>query len=153
METPDDALGCFLSSSLDVLYLGDRRIEKLRMSEAVGSNGATPDALVPALDDSILVAAVVRSKDGAALPARYHCRTRGGQRAPIDEEEFRLLTLVDGNRTIAEIAGLLSTESAGSVAEKVIGGAATWLRGASGWRRQPVAVWQGTPVRRMRESG
>ena len=64
---------------------------------------------------------MVKSKDGAALPPRYHCRTRTGQRASIDEEEFRLLTLVDGKRTIAEIAGLLSTETAGSVAEKVMG--------------------------------
>jgi carbamoyltransferase len=121
VETPDDALGCFLSSSLDVLYLGDRRIEKLPVSEAVAGNGATPDTLIPTLNESILVAAVVRSKDGAALPARYHCRTRTGQRATIDEEEFRLLALVDGRRTIAEIAGLLSTETAGSVAEKVLG--------------------------------
>ena len=119
VETPDDALRCFLSSSLDVLYLGDRRIEKVRVSDALASDGAAVDSFVPTLSDSMLVAAVVKSKDGAALPARYHCQTRTGHRAPIEEDEFRLLTLVDGRRTIAELAELLESETPGSVAQRV----------------------------------
>ena len=120
VETPEDALGCFLSSNLDVLYLGDRRVEKLRVSEMLASNGTLPNVLVPALADSMLVAAVVRSEDGAALPARYHCQTRTGHRVTIDEGQFRFLSLVDGERTLAEIADLLAPESAAALTERVM---------------------------------
>jgi carbamoyltransferase len=120
VETPEDALGCLLSSNLDVLYLGDRRVEKLRLGELLGSNGTLPDTLVPTLGDSMLVAAVVRSEDGAALPARYHCQTRTGHRVSIDEAQFRFLSLVDGKRTLAEIADLLAPESAASLSERVM---------------------------------
>jgi carbamoyltransferase len=120
VETPEDALGCLLSSDLDVLYLGDRRVEKLRVSELLGSNGTLPDTLVPTLGDSMLVAAVARSEDGAALPARYHCQMRTGHRVSIDEAQFRFLGLVDGKRTLAEIADLLGAESVASVTERVM---------------------------------
>lgn len=120
VETPDDALGCLLSSNLDVLYLGDRRVEKLRARELLGSNGTPPDRLVPTLADSMLVAAVVRSEEGAALPAHYHCQTRGGHRVSVDEEQFRFLSLVDGKRTLAQIVDLLAPESAASLTERVM---------------------------------
>ena len=64
------------------LYLGDRRVEKLRLSEMVGGNGTLPDTLVPTLGDSMLVAAVMRSEDGAALPPRVAGRRRGRFRTP-----------------------------------------------------------------------
>jgi hypothetical protein len=86
----------------------------------LASNGTLPNALVPALADSMLVAAVVRSEDGAALPARYHCQTGTGHRVTIDEEQFRFLSLVDGKRTLAAIADLLAPESAAALTERVM---------------------------------
>jgi len=99
VETPGDALDCFLASNVDVLYLQGHRVTKVRATEA----GA---ALIPVLSPQLALELEVVSQAGAAGPARYLVRTRTGHRSPLTEAEFGLLRLVDRCRTVAEVAEL-----------------------------------------------
>jgi carbamoyltransferase len=101
VETPADALECFLASNFDVLYLQGRRVAKMRAADA-----SQPSALVPVLSPNLTLEIEVPTEAGVATPPRHLVRTRTGHRSPLSEDEFGLLRLVDRRRTIAELAEL-----------------------------------------------
>jgi carbamoyltransferase len=102
VETPDDALCCFLSCNLDVLYLDGLRISKLRLDDA-----AAPGRLVPLLNESVTIGSIARNRNGAATEPEYFCQTRTGHRTPVRALDYNLLLLVDGQRSVAAIARVL----------------------------------------------
>jgi carbamoyltransferase len=110
VETPADALECFLATNFDVLYLQGRRVSKVRAVDA-----SDPAGLVPVLSPNLTLETEVPTSRGAAGPARQLVRTRTGHRSILDRVEFELLTRVDRARTVAEIAGLAGVPTADAV--------------------------------------
>ena len=101
VETPDDAIRCFLSCNLDVLYLQGYRITKHLVE-----TDAAAQRLVPHLNDAVTIEATFGNDHGAAVGPSYCCRTRTGQRSAISAADFALLTAIDGSRCIADLAEL-----------------------------------------------
>ena len=106
VETPVDAIECFLASNFDVLYVGGRRIVKIRLDEE-----PAPGRLVPVLSPGLRLHYEVTTDKGAARTGEHLVQTRTGHRASITAHDFALLSQVNGRRTIDEIA------SAGSLAD------------------------------------
>ncbi len=108
VETPDDAIRCFLSCNLDVLYLGGFRITKHAIDTA-----HHPDWLVPSLNDSVSMGAVFGNEGGAAVGPTYHCQSRTGHRTTISADDYTLLSSIDTRRSIADIVSLNPDLTAG----------------------------------------
>jgi carbamoyltransferase len=102
VETPGDALDCFLASNLDVLYLEGRRITRASVATA-----ARPGDLVPVLNNGLSLGTVVSSSDGRAVPPEHHVQTRTGYRAAITADDLAFLRAVDGKSTVREIGDTL----------------------------------------------
>ena len=100
IETPSDALRCFLACNLDVLYL-----EGLKITKYVLGAG-TPGDVVPALVDGIELESVTQTASGAAVRTEHFARTRTGYRLSLSEGHFTLLRLVDAIRTLDQLASL-----------------------------------------------
>ncbi|MGB3444499.1 MAG: carbamoyltransferase C-terminal domain-containing protein [Actinophytocola sp.] len=113
IETPADALRCFLGCNLDVVYLDGRRINKIVLNAQSVEIAAS---YVPSLNDSVSVGSLVENEQGAAGPTRFFCQTRTGHRTAIGAEDHVFLCHVDLVRSIGEIA--VSTKL-GTVAEVV----------------------------------
>jgi carbamoyltransferase len=101
VESPDDAIRCFLSCNLDILYLNGLRITKWTAGSA-----PAPADLVPCFNDGVSVHATIENVDGAASAPSYYYQTRTGYRSPLTAEEFELLTLIDAQQSIAHLAEL-----------------------------------------------
>jgi carbamoyltransferase len=99
VETPDEAIECFLGSNIDVLYIEGRRLTKV-----VAATADRPGALVPRLNAGLTLGVVVATDDGRALEPRHHVQTRTGHRATLTPAEYDLLCAVDGAATVAELA-------------------------------------------------
>ena len=111
VETPSDALECFLASNFDVLYLQGRRVSKVRAAQA-----ADPAGLVPVLSPNLTLESEVPTSRGAVGPIRQLVRTRTGHRARLDGAEYDLMTRVDRKRSVADIAELAGVPTAEAVA-------------------------------------
>jgi carbamoyltransferase len=110
VETPDDAIECFLGCNLDVLYLGGFRITKYVVGTA-----DRPERLVAILSDSLSIWAVTDNESGAAVPQRYFCQTKTGHKTPISPDEYSLLTAVDAQRSLSDLATLQPGRATGDV--------------------------------------
>ncbi len=110
VETPSEALECFLASNFDVLYLQGRRVTKVRAADA-----ADPAGLVPVLSPNLTLETELPTSRGAVGSLRQLVRTRTGHRSQLDRVEFSLLAQVDRQRTVAEIAGLAGVPVAEAV--------------------------------------
>jgi len=109
VETPSDALECFLASNFDVLYLQGRRVTKVRAADA-----ADPAALVPVLSPNLTLETELPTSRGAVGSLQQLVRTRTGHRSQLAATEFSLLSLVDRQRTVAgigELAGVPTAEA------------------------------------------
>lgn len=102
VETPGDALQCFLGCNMDLLYMHDLRIEK-----AIIDSAEEWADLVPSLTESSSLGATLATRDGAALAPKYYWERRTGHRTPIGECEWEIAQLVDGRRTIGELAAMV----------------------------------------------
>jgi carbamoyltransferase len=101
VETPDDAIECFLSCNLDVLYLGGFRITK-----SIVGTADSPERLVPSLARSLSIWAVTDTKAGAAASPRYYCQKRTGHKTTISADEYAVLSGMDAQRSISNLAAL-----------------------------------------------
>lgn len=110
VETPSDALECFLASNFDVLYLQGRRVSKVR-----AANAADPAGLVPVLSPNLTLESEVPTSRGAAGSIRQLVRTRTGHRSRLDGDEYDLMTRVDRKRSVADIAELAGVPTAEAV--------------------------------------
>ncbi|KWV34147.1 carbamoyltransferase family protein [Micromonospora rifamycinica] len=102
VETPDDALECFLGCNLDVLYLDGHRITKY-----VARTAEHPERLVPRLATSLTIRATVGNDGGAATEPRYQCQKKTGHLTTLSAEEYAVLSLMDTRRSIADLAAAL----------------------------------------------
>ena len=111
VETPADALECFLASNFDVLYLQGRRVTKLRAADA-----SDPAGLVPVLSPNLTLETELPTNRGAVGSIRHLVRTRTGHRRQLEPAEFDLLAHVDRQRSVAEIAALTGLPAAEAAA-------------------------------------
>lgn len=111
VETPTDALRCFLSCNLDVLYMDDYRITK-----AVPGDCAAED-LIPYVNEGVSFRSRAETRAGAALEPRYSYRTRTGYEGDLRREEYELLLFIDANRSVAELQQLARSDGSRCDAE------------------------------------
>lgn len=98
VETPTEAIECFLSTNIDVLYLEGRRATKTRIASA-----ARPSELVPFLNEGLSLLRQSEAVAGTASEPQYFVQTRTGHRQPLSAFEHALLESIDGIRTIGQI--------------------------------------------------
>lgn len=96
VETPQDALRCFLGSGIDVLYLGSYRICKLTLDEHAEADRLR---LIPYLNDKLTLLTEDQADNGKWAKRRTIVQTRTGYRLPLEGSLLRLLELVDGQST------------------------------------------------------
>jgi carbamoyltransferase len=99
VETPADAIECFLFSSFEVLYIEGRRLVKVH-TQTDDQQGT----LVPVLAGGLALEKQTPTRDGIALPAVHFVRSRTGHRAPLSALLHELLASVDGHRCVDELA-------------------------------------------------
>lgn len=97
VETPYDALACFLSSGIDILYLGSYRICKLTLDQYADA-GKLP-YLIPCLNDKLSILTETWADKGKWAKKSAIIQTRTGYRLPIDEPKSILLEMIDGQTT------------------------------------------------------
>jgi carbamoyltransferase len=100
VETPEDALACFLGTNIDLLYVEGRRLEKPVLdAEAVDAD------LVPHPNPGVAVnSKVAWSTDRWSLEGP-EALTRTGDRVQISEIEASVLRRVDGLASVGELTG------------------------------------------------
>lgn len=100
VETPAEALECFLSSNLEVLYLQGMRVTKAvdDLDEPLGLQRT-----VPRVNAGVRVE-VVHEPSGSGWRAKHYVVTRVGRHIPTSPGVCAVLTAVDGARTIAELS-------------------------------------------------
>jgi carbamoyltransferase len=99
VETPEDALRCFLGTNIDLLFLEGRRLEKAVL------NAAAPDGdLIPRASRAIAVETTTAWSDGSWVRAEPVVRTRTGSGAQLSDLEARVLLRVDGRSTVRQLA-------------------------------------------------
>jgi carbamoyltransferase len=107
IETPEEALRCFLSSNMDVLYLHNYRVTKITIK-----NSDNFRRLTPVLNDELSIGSSMDARDGQWTPELWYVQTRTGYKIQINQTEFAILRLVNGERSIDEINDGLSEKLA-----------------------------------------
>ena len=112
VETPEDAIRCFLGANIDLLYVEGRRLEKPRLEVGGIGTGTRLETepggagLVPVPNEGI---AVERSRawrpDGWASGRSAARRPSTARRVVLDDLEAAVLLRLDGRTSIAELVG------------------------------------------------
>jgi carbamoyltransferase len=97
VESPQDALACFLGSGIDFLYIGSYRISKFTVSES-GNLDYSLD-LIPYLNDDLTLIKESGSDKGRSRQDRLLVRMRTGHHMLLEAPLFKLLEAVDGRST------------------------------------------------------
>jgi carbamoyltransferase len=116
VETPADAIRCFLSCNLDVLYLPGYRLTKYTIEAGVDAT-----ALVPCLTDDVTLSVTYASEGGAAVGPNHHWQSRTGHRTALAADDFALLSAIDARRTIGELAAMSSKGDVAEVTRAIAG--------------------------------
>lgn len=114
VETPGDAMDCFLMCNIDTLYVEGYRVVKTVLADA-----DSPEWLVPRLGVHLSLEISVASARGVARPPTYWARSRTGHQRPVSRERFDLLCAVDGTSSVAMIAKACGREHRDVVADFV----------------------------------
>lgn len=97
VETPSDALACFLGSGIDILYLGTYRISKVILDENCETDSL--QKLTPCLNDKLSLITENLANDGKWVGNRIIIRTRTGYHLPLEEPLLRVLEFINGQKT------------------------------------------------------
>lgn len=97
VETPSDAIACFLSSGIDKLFLGQYLLRKLTLNETLRDDYLP--YLIPRLNDQLKLRIESQPKDGRWEKYRTAIITRTGYRLSLAGYLFDLLELIDGEST------------------------------------------------------
>lgn len=104
VETPDDAIRCFLASNLDALYLDGHRLTKHELGEHTGLD------LVPVLCEGVSLRTELASADGGLEAPLHAFRTRTGHVGPLEPHLFDVARRIDATQSIAQIGDELGGE-------------------------------------------
>jgi carbamoyltransferase len=101
VETPEDAIRCFLGTNIDLLYLEGMRLEK----PTLDGHKVEPD-LVPVPGDSIALERGSQWTSGGWSTKPPTVRRRHtGHLVPLEDRQCRVLLALDGRTTVGEIVG------------------------------------------------
>jgi carbamoyltransferase len=114
VESPDDAVRCFLSCNLDVLYLCG-----LRVTKALVADKTEDERLVPALAEGTSLEVAIPNVCGAVGAPSYSCITRTGHVTELTQNDFSVMAKVDGQKSFLELAQSLSFPPRSVVAQGV----------------------------------
>lgn len=103
VESPEDALTCFVSSGLEVLYLGPFRVEKTSLP----SDPKVAAFFVPLLNPGLSRSLQATAADGSWGKDAHSAISRTGHQIPLTADAWNLLSLIDGKRNLGQIADLL----------------------------------------------
>jgi len=103
VETPGEAIRCFLGSNIDVLYLHNYRVTKIAIK-----NLDNFKSLTPVLNNELSISSLMEAQNGKWAPEIRYVQTRTGYKFQINQTEFAVLRLINGERSIVEINDLLS---------------------------------------------
>jgi hypothetical protein len=105
VETPADAIRCFLASNIHVLYLQGYRITKINISEATDWH-----ELTPVLNDGVSITTVAVAHSGRWTPDAQYITSRTGHKLRTTDTENQVLGKVNGERSVWDIGMLLGRE-------------------------------------------
>ena len=103
VETPLDALRCFLSSNMDAVYFGNYRVTKIFLGDVENVSQFTP-----VINDGLTLSNSMEERKGRWISEVWYIQKRNGHRVQVCSLEFAALRLIDGKRSIAEINNCLS---------------------------------------------
>jgi carbamoyltransferase len=111
VESPIDALRCFLSTGIDILYIEKYRITKTVIDFYRGFSNIKN--LIPCINEcqSINSFAKFNSDIGKFCKERFTIETRTGFKMSINRDEYRVLVNIDGKCTLEEIKYKLLSEA------------------------------------------
>jgi carbamoyltransferase len=95
VETPTDAIQCFLASGIDVLYLDGQKLAKHRLHDS-----DSPGRLVPHPNALLALTHERRAAQGGWEAETATARTRTGYAIALDLSEAALLARVDGKMSV-----------------------------------------------------
>jgi carbamoyltransferase len=102
VETPLDALRCFMGSNMDAVYFDNYRVTKIFLGEVKNIS-----QIVPVINDGLTLINSMEAQNGGWMSEAWSAQKRNGIRVQVGSAEFAALRLIDGRRTIAEINNLL----------------------------------------------
>jgi carbamoyltransferase len=102
VETPADAIRCFLASNIEALFLDGFRVSKHRISDSEEASALIPSAVLLESWRTIR-----RREHGGWSEPVAAVQTRTGHWVELDDLESATVGLVDGERTVLQIAGQL----------------------------------------------
>jgi hypothetical protein len=98
VETPLEALRCFLSSNMDALYVEGYRVTKVSIADV---ENVRP--LIPVVNDALALGSSMDAHNGGWTSEAWYVQRRTGHRIKVSRAEVAVLRLIDGERSIAEI--------------------------------------------------
>jgi carbamoyltransferase len=98
VETPLEALRCFLSSNMDALYVEGYRVTKVSIADV---ENVRP--LIPVVNDALALGSSMDAHNGGWTSEAWYVQRRTGHRIWVSRAEVAVLRLIDGERSIAEI--------------------------------------------------
>ncbi|MDQ1353393.1 MAG: carbamoyltransferase [Acidobacteriota bacterium] len=113
VESPEHALACFLSSGMDVLYIGNYRIQKIVLSPRHDLDKL--DTLIPVLNDGLQMISEKKSQRNGWTESKEMIQTRTGHQVQLDKSLVKAIKLVNGQRTVKEIMAMLNDDAAGEL--------------------------------------
>jgi carbamoyltransferase len=108
VETPIDALHCFLGTNMDVLYIHEYRVTKIAIKKL-----ADFKFLRPILNHDLSMGSLMDAQNGKWTSEMRYIKTRTGSKFHINQTEFAILQLIDGERSILKINDLLTEKLTG----------------------------------------
>lgn len=106
VESPQHALACFLSSGIDILYIGPYRIQKIVLSPQDDLNKL--ERLIPVLNDDLVLISEKMSHRSEWNDSKKAVQTRTGHQVLLDKSHVEVIDLVDGHRTLKEMLRMLN---------------------------------------------
>ena len=103
VETPLDALRCFMGSNMDAVYFDNYRVTKIFLGEVENIS-----QIIPVINDGLTLSNSMKAQNGGWISEAWSVQKRNGIRVQVGSAEFAALRLIDGKRTIVEINNCLS---------------------------------------------
>lgn len=114
VETPFEALRCFLSSNMDTLYVNGYRVTKIFIDDV-----ETAHTLIPVVNDALMLVNSMEAGGGGWASETWYVLRRTGHRIEVGRAEVAALRLINGEKSVAVINELLPEKLGGHELHKL----------------------------------